>query len=147
MGLSFSVPTGVPIPPSLLNVFREIETDLPGFNIPQHGDLTNWAKSGVLLLNSVLTVAKHDPKSHSEIGWEAFTSKILELVNEKCEHVVFMLWGFLAKCKSHLINKNKHLVLVSGHPSPYSEHRFFGCKHFSQANQYLIEHGRAPIKW
>nr|CAH7720386.1 unnamed protein product [Callosobruchus chinensis] len=147
MGLAFSVPIGIPIPPSLTNVFREIASDFPGFEIPQHGDLTNWAKNGVLLLNTVLTVAKNQPNSHSEIGWKIFTNKILELVNEKCEHVVFMLWGYQARCKSQLIDRNKHLVLCCGHPSPYSEHLFLGCGHFSDANQYLEDHGKMPIKW
>lgn len=147
MGLSFSVPVGIPVPPSLKNIYLEIKSDVEGFEIPSSGDLSRWARCGVLLLNDVLTVNKNQPNSHADIGWRDFTAKILQLINEKCKNVVFMLWGRHAQAKGSFINRNKHLVLTCGHPSPFSVKTFFGCKHFSRANKYLIEHGKAPIKW
>ncbi|ADM12373.2 uracyl-DNA glycosylase [Encephalitozoon intestinalis ATCC 50506] len=147
MGLSFSVPLGVSIPPSLRNIYLEASTDIEGFEIPSHGDLTKWAENGVLLLNDVLTVTKNQANSHAGIGWREFTSRILQIINEKCTNVVFMLWGRHAQAKGKFINKNKHLVLCCGHPSPLSSNHFFGCKHFSKANKYLREHGKSPIKW
>ncbi|KAG5860215.1 uracil-DNA glycosylase [Encephalitozoon hellem] len=147
MGLSFSVPMGVPVPPSLKNIYLEINSDIEGFEIPSHGDLSKWAKRGVLLLNDVLTVTKNRPNSHAGIGWREFTSRILQTINEKCTNVVFMLWGRHAQAKGKFINRNRHLVLTCGHPSPLSSNHFFGCKHFSKANKYLKDHGKSPIEW
>ena len=144
MGLSFSVPNNTKLPPSLKNIYREIETDL-GVIMPPYGDLTNWAKQGVLLLNAVLTVAPHNAGSHQKQGWEQFTDCIIKYINDTQENVVFMLWGGYAKKKSELINGDKHLILTANHPSPLSANRggWFGCKHFSTANEYLTE----PIDW
>jgi len=144
MGLSFSVPDNIKSPPSLKNIFREIEQDL-GILMPDKGDLTNWAKQGVLLLNTVLTVLPHTPQSHKNKGWEIFTDEIIHYINNNLNNVVFMLWGGYAKKKSSLIDNNKHLILTANHPSPLSANRggWFGCKHFSQANEYLKE----PINW
>ncbi len=144
MGLSFSVPDNIKSPPSLKNIFREIEQDL-GILMPDKGDLTNWAKQGVLLLNTVLTVLPHTPQSHKNKGWEIFTDEIIHYINNNMNNVVFMLWGGYAKKKSSLIDNNKHLILTANHPSPLSANRggWFGCKHFSQANEYLKE----PINW
>lgn len=147
MGLSFSVPAGVPVPPSLRNIYLEMKSDIEGFEMPRHGDLSKWARGGVLLLNDVLTVAKNRPNSHAEIGWREFTSRILQLVNEKCSSVVFMLWGRHAQMKGQLVDRKKHLVLSCGHPSPFSAKNFFGCRHFSRANRYLADHGKTPVKW
>ncbi|AFN83856.1 uracyl-DNA glycosylase [Encephalitozoon romaleae SJ-2008] len=147
MGLSFSVPMGVPIPPSLKNIYLEISSDIEGFEIPSHGDLSMWAKRGVLLLNDVLTVTKNRPNSHAGIGWREFTSRILQTINERCTNVVFMLWGRHAQAKGKFISRSKHLVLACGHPSPLSSNHFFGCKHFSKANKYLMDHGKSPIDW
>ena len=144
MGLSFSVPNNTKLPPSLKNIYREIETDL-GVIMPPYGDLTNWAKQGGLLLNAVLTVAPHTPNSHQKQGWEQFTDAVISHINEECESVVFMLWGGYAKKKAELINSEKHLILTANHPSPLSANRggWFGCKHFSCANEYL----KQPIDW
>jgi len=144
MGLSFSVPSNIKSPPSLKNIFREIEQDL-GILMPNKGDLTNWANQGVLLLNTVLTVLPHTPQSHKNKGWEIFTDEIIHYINNNLNNVVFMLWGGSAKKKSGLIDSNKHLILTANHPSPLSANRcgWFGCKHFSQANEYLKE----PINW
>lgn len=146
-GLCFSVQKGVEIPPSLKNIYKEIESDL---NIKQasHGELTDWAKDGVLLLNTVLTVRQASPNSHKGKGWELFTDKIIEIVNEQAEPCVFMLWGANAKAKQSLITNKKHLVLSTVHPSPLSAYNgFFGCKHFSKANKFLIKNNRKPINW
>ncbi len=146
-GLCFSVQKGVEIPPSLKNIYKEIETDL---NIKQasHGELTAWAKDGVLLLNTVLTVRQASPNSHKGKGWEHFTDRIIEIVNEQAEPCVFMLWGANAKAKQSLITNKKHLVLSTVHPSPLSAYNgFFGCKHFSKANEFLIKNNRKPINW
>lgn len=146
-GLCFSVQKGVEIPPSLKNIYKEIESDL---NIKQasHGELTDWAKDGVLLLNTVLTVRQASPNSHKGKGWELFTDKIIEIVNEQAEPCVFMLWGANAKAKQSLITNKKHLVLSTVHPSPLSAYNgFFGCKHFSKANEFLIKNNRKPINW
>ena len=145
-GLAFSVKKGTKIPPSLINIYKELgeDTNLPP---PNHGDLTFWAKQGVLLLNSVLTVAKGEPASHSDRGWEIFTDKIIEILNQN-ENIVFMLWGSYAQKKGSIIDASKHCVLKAPHPSPLSAHRgFFGSKHFSKANDYLIKQGKTPIKW
>ncbi|MDE6538439.1 MAG: uracil-DNA glycosylase [Muribaculaceae bacterium] len=146
-GLSFSVNDGVAIPPSLRNIFKEINQDT-GAPIPSSGDLTRWAKQGVLLLNSSLTVREHQPKSHSGIGWETFTDAAIRALNEKRENIVFLLWGSDAIKRGAMIDRNRHLVLQSVHPSPLSASRgFFGNHHFSKTNQYLTEHGLQPIKW
>lgn len=146
-GLSFSVPPGVPAPPSLKNIFKELERDL-GLAPPRHGCLESWAGQGVLLLNAVLTVEQSLAGSHARRGWERLTSRIIEVLNEQCEHLVFMLWGAYAQKKGAQIDASRHLVLTSAHPSPLSAHRgFIGNGHFSKANAYLQEHGRNPIDW
>ena len=146
-GLCFSVQKGVDAPPSLINIFKEIERDL---NIPrsQHGCLESWAKQGVLLLNSVLTVQQAMAASHQGKGWEQFTDKVIEVINQHKAGVVFLLWGAYAQKKGQIIDKNKHLVLQSVHPSPLSAHRgFIGNGHFSKANAYLKKHHQTPISW
>lgn len=146
-GLSFSVPPGVRTPPSLRNIFKEINRDL-GLPIPQHGCLQSWAEQGVLLLNAVLTVEQGLAGSHARRGWERFTSRVIELVNERCEHCVFLLWGSYAQRKGEQIDRTRHCVLTSVHPSPLSAHRgFIGNGHFSAANDYLVSNGLAPIDW
>ena len=146
-GLSFSVPPGVRTPPSLRNIFKEINRDL-GLPIPQHGCLQSWAEQGVLLLNAVLTVEQGQAGSHAKRGWERFTSRVIELVNERCEHCVFLLWGSYAQRKGEQIDRTRHCVLTSVHPSPLSAHRgFIGNGHFSAANDYLVSNGLAPIDW
>lgn len=147
MGLAFSVPEDVKIPPSLLNIFKEIENDI-GTNLPTSGDLTRWAEQGVFLLNTTLTVATGQPGSHQNRGWEKFTDSVIEKINTKREDVVFMLWGAHAGKKSELIDQTKHLVLKAPHPSPLSAYRgFFGCKHFSQCNEYLTKKNQEQINW
>ena len=147
-GLSFSVQKGIVLPPSLRNIFHELHTDL-GIPAPRHGDLTKWAKQGVLLLNSVLTVEAGQPTSHQKQGWEAFTDEVIDVLNEQREHVVFILWGAYAQRKGQRINRDRHLVLTAAHPSPLAANRggFFGCKVFSKTNQYLKQHGIEPIDW
>ncbi len=145
--LCFSVQPGVKVPPSLVNIYKELETDL-GIAIPDHGYLENWAKQGVLLLNAVLTVEDSNANAHQGKGWEQFTDKIISTVNEQCDHVVFMLWGSYAQKKGKMIDDQKHLVLKAPHPSPLSAYRgFFGCKHFSQANSYLVDKGKDIVDW
>lgn len=145
-GLCFSVPSGITPPPSLINIYREIENDL-GRPSSTHGDLTHWANQGVLLLNSTLTVIAHLAASHAGHGWEQFTDAVIGAVAQK-EHVVYMLWGSYAQKKASLVDGAKNLVLKTVHPSPLSAYRgFFGCKHFSQANDYLIKTGQSPIDW
>lgn len=147
-GLSFSVKPGVKVPPSLANMYKELVTDINGFKVPNHGCLTPWAKQGVLLLNTVLTVQKANAHSHAKLGWESYTDKVIELLNERSSGVIFMLWGSHAQKKGKLIDTNKHCVLTSVHPSPLSAYRgFFGCKHFSKANDYLVRHKQNPINW
>lgn len=147
-GLSFSVPQGVAFPPSLKNIFAELQTDIPGFRIPTSGDLTKWATQGVLLLNATLTVRAHQAASHQKQGWEAFTDQIIAKISEELENVVFVLWGSYAQKKSLLIDERKHLILKAVHPSPLSVYRgFFGSKPFSQANAYLASKGRDVIDW
>ena len=146
-GLCFSVQKGVPPPPSLLNIFKELKEDI-GMEIPSHGDLTHWATQGVFLLNASLTVRAGEPMSHSQIGWAPFTDAVIKTISQKKEHVVFLLWGKFAKEKISLIDTEKHLVLTAAHPSPLSAHNgFLGCKHFSTTNQYLIKNGIDPIDW
>lgn len=147
-GLAFSVQKGVGIPPSLRNIYKELHDDV-GFVIPEHGDLTHWAKQGVLLLNTVLTVRAGDAHSHAEKGWEAFTDKAIRLLNENSEHpVIFVLWGGPAKRKANLIDAKRHHILTAPHPSPLSAHRgFMGCKHFSKINELLVQDGLKPIDW
>ncbi len=146
-GLAFSVNEGIAVPPSLVNIYKEINSDL-GIVVPQSGNLTRWAKQGVLLLNNSLTVRAHEPASHSSIGWEAVTDAAISALSANSSGIVFMLWGSHARRKSALIDRSKHLVLEAPHPSPLSAHRgFFGCKHFSKANAYLIAQGKEPIVW
>lgn len=146
-GLSFSVPPGVRPPPSLLNIYKELQADL-GLPIPAHGCLEKWAAQGVLLLNSVLTVEHALAASHQGRGWEQFTDQVIHLLNGQREHIVFMLWGAYAQRKGQMIDRRRHLVLEAPHPSPLSAHRgFLGCRHFSQANAYLQQHGIAPVDW
>lgn len=148
MGLSFSVPPGIKIPPSLQNIYQELAADIPGFVIPDHGCLTSWARQGVLLLNSVLTVEQGKAFSHRGIGWEQFTDAVIAAINERCEHLVFMLWGRAAKDKCSRVDRSRHCILEAAHPSPLSAYRgFFGCRHFSQANAYLSSYGRTPVNW
>lgn len=147
-GLSFSVPQGIAIPPSLRNIYTELVTDIPGFRYPTHGDLTKWAEQGVLLLNATLTVRAHEAGSHQKKGWEYFTDEVIKSISDQSEHVVFMLWGSYAIKKSGLIDQSKHLILTAVHPSPLSVYRgFFGSAHFSQANSYLSAHGKSAIDW
>ena len=146
-GLSFSVPPNIKIPPSLVNIYKEIKTDL-GIENGRHGFLASWAEQGVLLLNSVLTVEKGKAASHRNRGWEHFTDQVIEVINDREKPLVFMLWGSYAQKKAQFVNKKRHLVLSGPHPSPLSAHRgFFGCKHFSKANEFLMAHGQAPIDW
>ena len=146
-GLCFSVNDGVAFPPSLQNIFKEIHEDL-GSPIPNTGNLTRWAEQGVLLLNTTLTVRAHQAGSHQRKGWEEFTDAAIRTLAEQREHLVFILWGAYAQKKGAFIDREKHLVLTSVHPSPLSAYNgFFGNKHFSRANAYLIEHGETPINW
>ena len=146
MGLCFSVPQGVPAPPSLRNIFREIETDL-GVRMSGSPDLTPWARQGVLLLNAVLTVRSGQAASHSGIGWQTFTDAVIRTVSDRREGVVFLLWGNYARSKAPLVDASRHLVLEAAHPSPLARGAFFGCRHFSRCNDYLAAHGHAPIDW
>lgn len=146
MGLSFSVPTGVRLPPSLKNIFQELQEDV-GITMPNNGDLTPWALQGVFLLNAMLTVEKNKPQSHQKIGWQHFTDAVIRVLSEQREHLVFMLWGGFAKKKSALIDNSKHLVLEAAHPSPLAGGAFSGNRHFSKANEYLVANGQTPIHW
>lgn len=145
-GLSFSVPEGVPAPPSLKNIFKEIESDM-GIKMSGYPNLENWARQGVLLLNAVLTVRSGEAASHSRIGWEQFTDAVIRYVSDNCDGVVFMLWGNFARGKKELIDSTRHCVLEAAHPSPLARGAFFGCRHFSKANEYLHSGGRTPIDW
>lgn len=148
MGLSFSVPQGITMPPSLINIYKEISADL-GVSMPTSGDLTGWAKQGVLLLNATLTVRAHQANSHQRLGWSLFTDAAIKALSERREHLVFMLWGGFARSKKTLIDPNRHLVLESVHPSPLSANRggWFGQHQFSRCNAYLEAQGIEPIKW
>ena len=146
-GLCFSVENGIDLPPSLQNIYKEIESDL-GHKSITNGDLSDWAKQGVLLLNSTLTVQAHIAASHSGKGWETFTDAVIRAVAENKKHVVYLLWGSFAQKKADFVNKQDNLVLLSAHPSPLSAYRgFFGNHHFSRANEYLIQNGKTPINW
>jgi uracil-DNA glycosylase len=146
-GLSFSVKEGVALPPSLKNIFKEIESDL-GIKEPPCGDLTKWAKSGVLLLNTTLTVREHLANSHSKCGWAWFTDNVIKIISDRKQNVVFILWGGNARSKAGLIDRHKHLILECAHPSPLSAYAgFFGCKFFSKTNSYLLQHGIEPVNW
>jgi len=146
-GLCFSVKPGITTPPSLVNIYKELQADL-GVKPVDHGYLESWARQGVLLLNAVLTVEDSRANSHQGKGWEQFTDKIIDTINERRQNVVFMLWGSYAQRKGSMIDTDKHLVLKAPHPSPLSAYRgFFGCQHFSQANAYLQQHGQTPIDW
>lgn len=146
-GLAFSVKPGIAPPPSLLNMYKELASDV-GFQMPSHGYLVEWAKQGVLLLNTVLTVEQGKAHSHANIGWETFTDKVIAQLNQHREKLVFLLWGSYAQKKGQFINRNRHCVLTAPHPSPLSAHRgFLGCRHFSQTNDYLRSQGIAPIEW
>lgn len=146
MGLSFSVPDDVPAPPSLKNIFREISNDL---QIPMSGrpSLEPWARQGVLLLNAILTVRAGEAASHSQLGWTGFTDAVIKYISDNLDGVVFMLWGNFARSKSALIDSSRHLVLEAAHPSPLARGAFFGCRHFSRANEYLTSKGKTPINW
>ena len=157
-GLCFSVRPGIPAPPSLVNIFQEINTDMADDEVPYgradgavpagHASLAPWARQGVLLLNAVLTVVAGRAGSHQGRGWETFTGRVVEAINREREHVVFMLWGSYAQKKGAVVDRRRHLVLTAPHPSPLSAHRgFFGCRHFSRANQYLVEHAIMPVNW
>lgn len=146
MGLSFSVPDGVPAPPSLKNIFREIETDL-GIRMSGRPNLEAWAKQGVLLLNAVLTVRAGEPTSHGAIGWQTFTDAVIKTISDRCEGVVFLLWGNYARGKAPLVDVTRHHVLEAAHPSPLARGAFFGCRHFSRTNDILVGEGRTPIDW
>ncbi|WP_207493980.1 uracil-DNA glycosylase [Aridibaculum aurantiacum] len=146
-GLSFSVPKGVKPPPSLVNIFKELKADV-GMPIPTSGDLTSWAQQGVLLLNAVLTVRAGEPASHATLGWTEFTNTVIQKLSDSRSGIVFMLWGRYAQEKQVLIDETKHHVLKAAHPSPFSADKgFFGCKHFSRANQLLVKQGVEPIDW
>ena len=146
-GLCFSVKEGVRMPPSLVNIFKEVKDDT-GKEVPAHGSLERWAKQGVLLLNATLTVRKSSPGSHQGRGWEEFTDAVVATLSEKKEHLVFMLWGAYAQRKGEIIDQSRHLVLKSAHPSPFAAHKgFFGSGHFSKANEYLMKNGLQPIEW
>lgn len=146
MGLSFSVPDGVPAPPSLKNIFKEIHDDL-GIAMSGRPNLEGWARQGVLLLNAILTVRAGEAASHSRIGWQEFTDAVIRTVSERCDGVVFLLWGRFAQSKAALIDRSRHHVLLAAHPSPLAGGAFFGCRHFSQTNDILRREGKSPINW
>lgn len=146
MGMSFSVPRGIKIPPSLLNIYKELQKDI-GIDVPGHGDLSYWGEQGVLMLNAILTVSKNKPASHRNIGWQTFTDAVISRISNHLDGIVFMLWGNFAKNKAALIDESKHLILTAAHPSPLAGGAFFGCRHFSKANIYLTGKGKEPIDW
>ena len=146
MGLSFSVPHGVRIPPSLVNIYKEIKSDL-GISEPASGDLSYWAKQGVLLLNASLSVGANRANSHSGFGWQIFTDAVIKILSARRQNLVFMLWGNFAKAKSALIDAQRHLILTAAHPSPLAGGAFFGCRHFSRCNEYLRAHGMGEVDW
>jgi uracil-DNA glycosylase len=145
-GLCFSVAPGIRIPPSLKNIFKELNRDI-GMDIPSSGDLSPWTNQGVLLLNATLTVRSNEAGSHQKKGWEDFTDAVIKTISDQRDHVVFLLWGNYAKLKGQIINREKHLVLEAAHPSPLARTGFSGCTHFSKANKYLVEQGIDPINW
>lgn len=147
-GLSFSVQKGISVPPSLRSIYKELQSDIPGFVSPHHGELTTWADQGVLLLNATLTVRKAEPGSHHKKGWEIFTDQVIKTLSEKRSGLVFILWGKNAQAKIPLIDAEKHTILTAAHPSPYSAYNgFFGCRHFSKTNEILKNQGLTPINW
>jgi len=147
-GLSFSVPKGIVIPPSLRNIFKELQSDDVSFSKPEHGNLVSWANQGVLLLNSVLTVEQNSPASHANKGWENFTDKVIQILSSNKTNLVFILWGAYANKKSELIDSSKHLILSAPHPSPFSAYKgFFGSRHFSKTNNYLESTNQVAIDW
>jgi uracil-DNA glycosylase len=146
VGLSFSVPKEMKVPPSLRNVYKEIESDL-AIERPSHGDLTNWALQGVLLLNAILTVEHKKPGSHRQIGWQHFTNAIIKLLSDRKENLIFLLWGNFAKGKREFIDETKHIVLDAAHPSPLARNAFSGCRHFSKTNEILLTNQQIPINW
>jgi len=147
-GLSFSVQKGIQAPPSLQNIFKELKNEYPDFQIPSHGDLSQWADQGVLLLNATLTVEASKPGSHQNQGWEQFTNKVIEVLSERQQNIVFLLWGKYASAKSVMIDQTRHSVLIAPHPSPFSAHSgFFGCNHFRKTNEYLKKNGIEEIDW
>lgn len=147
-GMCFSVQRGVPVPPSLRNIYKELEADIQGFRAPDHGCLEAWAEQGVFLLNAILTVQEGTPMSHGTFGWQEFTSRVIDVINSRCEAVVYMLWGKPAQEKAKNVDAGKNLILKSSHPSPMSAHSgWFGQHHFSQANTYLKNKGKQPIQW
>lgn len=145
-GLCFSVPAGIKPPPSLVNIFKELKSDL-GIPVPAHGNLESWARQGVFLLNATLTVRANTPLSHAGKGWEVFTNKVVEKLSKERNQLVFILWGRNAQAKENLIDPSKHLILKSAHPSPFSATAFFGCRHFSKANEWLREKGLGEVDW
>ncbi|MCF0143313.1 MAG: uracil-DNA glycosylase [Parasporobacterium sp.] len=146
-GLCFSVNKGIEIPPSLVNIYKELQDDL-GLDIPDHGYLEKWAREGVLLLNTILTVRAHEPLSHKNIGWEEFTDRVIKILNDEDRPIVFMLWGSPARAKKPMLTNPKHLILEAPHPSPLSAYRgFFGCRHFSKCNDFLVSNGLSPVDW
>jgi uracil-DNA glycosylase len=146
MGLSFSVPRGIKIPPSLVNIYKEIRSEL-GYEIPAHGDLSSWAEQGVLMLNAMLTVEAGKPASHQKIGWQTFTDAVIRTISDKKEGVVFMLWGNFARSKKPLIDQARHFVLEAAHPSPLAGNAFQGCGHFARATEILSGQGLEPVNW
>lgn len=147
-GLSFSVQKGITIPPSLRNIYKELTTDIPGFVTPNHGNLTEWAEQGVLLLNASLTVRAGTPGSHQKKGWEEFTDQVIKTISDKKQGIIFILWGAFAQAKAELIDKTKHHIIKSPHPSPFSADRgFFGSRPFSKTNEILVKEGKKPIDW
>ena len=145
-GLSFSVPDGVSLPPSLQNIYKELQSDL-GIEPKRSGNLEHWARQGVFLLNAVLTVRAGEPTSHSNIGWTTFTDAVIKTISDNKDGVIFMLWGNFARSKKELIDGTRHYILEAAHPSPLARGAFFGCKHFSRCNEILIKAGKAPVKW
>lgn len=147
-GLSFSVQKGITPPPSLKNIYKELATDIPGFVLPNDGELTEWAEQGVMLLNATLTVRAGTPGSHQKKGWEVFTDTVIQKISEEKEGIIFLLWGKFAQAKAELIDGKKHHILTAAHPSPYSaDNGFFGCHHFSKTNAVLEKEGKKPIDW
>lgn len=147
-GLSFSVRPGIPAPPSLVNIYKELANDIADFEIPRHGYLQSWADQGVMLLNTVLTVEAGKAHSHASLGWETFTDKVINVINQQRDGVVFLLWGAHAQKKGAMIDASRHHILKAPHPSPLSAHRgFLGCRHFSQTNAWLVQQGLDPINW